>query len=775
MIGSDNDKWMKYLSLTLFFSTVLSCSSYSQEAGYEGGIIPTPQHIKVTGGDFLPGGRTILYSDSAGSMAVQLFRSSVSGDRRFEDRPVDRLRDSYGKDTAVIAIITKSDPSITAEGYRLRISPRRITLTGNGAGVFYGVQTLLQLLSPRGGGAGTIPCMDIDDYPRFAYRGLMLDVSRHFYTVAQVEQVLDLMARYKLNIFHWHLTDDQGWRLEIKKYPRLTSVGAWHANTVEDGDRDEPDSVSTGGYYTQEQVREVVRYAAKRFITIVPEIEMPAHSAAVLRAYPELKCVIPADSPFLAANNVIYCPSEQTFRFLEDILTEVIALFPGKYIHIGGDEANKKPWEESPFCRELMKKLGLHDVHELQRYFIQRIEKFLVARGRSLVGWDEIAEGGLAQEATVMCRFGAAEESKVVKSGHQVIMTPGIDGLYFDYPQSNSWLEPFGHGSYVSPLEKTYGYDPAPASLTGDEKRLVLGVQGSLWTEHVPTMNKLYYMIIPRIFGLAETGWTLPEHKNRQAFFGVSVPENLAGLEEKGYNFRVPTAFRSTDTVMIGHRFVLRNECVLPGAKTYYTLNGRMPTENDRAFNGPLVILVPKDERRELRTVVVSRTGKRSVPTRTVMYNYDLFPAHDPWPAGDSPVLHRGLRYYMYAPDPWDTSLSPIVLSRGVLTDLRIDTPGKALKKFTIVCQGYIDIPADGVYSFFLPARDNDKLFIDGQCVIADDSHFSRIEKIGAAPLRKGFHALRLDYTSEGGGAISFYYQAAGGERRKLTADVVFH
>ncbi|HVU54720.1 MAG TPA: family 20 glycosylhydrolase [Puia sp.] len=711
--------WM----VVLFFC--LSTHVYSQDTGYRGGIIPAPQHVRVMGGMF-----------RASSEAVRWLRAYLPGNKGGR----------YG-----ITIVTGPDSSAGSEGYRLKVTSRGITLTGDEAGIFYGVQTLLQLLARRDEGGYAIPCVDIDDYPRFSYRGLMLDVSRHFYSVEQVKQVLDLMARYKLNVFHWHLTDDQGWRLEIKKYPRLTSVGAWHENTVEDGDRDEPDSVRTGGYYTQEQVREVVRYAAARCITIIPEIEVPAHSAAALRAYPELKCALPegVSGASVAANAIIYCPSEPTFQFLDDVLTEVTALFPGKYIHIGGDEANKLPWEASPFCQGLMKRLGLKDVHELQSYFIRRIEKILLSKGRSLIGWDEIAEGGLASTATVMCRRGTQAESRIVQLQHKVIMTPGIDGLYFDYPQSNSALEPFYHGSYISPLEKTYSLDPAPASLTGDEKKLVMGVQGSLWTEHVPTMNKLYYMIIPRIFGLAEIAWTLPENKNKNAFLEVSVPRELAWLEDKGYNFRVPTAMNWTDTVIIGGRYVWENKCLLPGARVYYTLNGRMPTENDREYTRPLELRVPSGQRRELRTMVISRTGRRSVPTRVVVYNYDPFPA-----VGSVTVAADSAR---------------------LLAGLRVDTVERGFQRYRVLCTGYVDIPADGVYSFFLPARDSDKLFIDDHAVIADDSHFSQIENIGAAPLQKGLHRLRLDYTFGGSAVVPLYYQGADGERRAFTTSQLFH
>jgi len=765
---TDPFKRVKYI--LILFNFLICSLTYAQNPTGKSGIIPAPVSLKSYDGQFPLSNKTIIRTDSVSNKSVRFLLDHLSNNYHLHNALTNNRRNLNHTGSTFIDIICAANPDLPEEGYRLKITPKKITLTGKGAGLFYGVQTLLQLLSDGTNGHYTVPCMDIKDYPRFKYRGLMLDVSRHFFSVEEVKQLIDLMAYYKLNTFHWHLVDIEGWRIEIKKYPKLTSVGGFNVNTVLDGDRDQLDSVSTGGFYTQQQIREVVRYAQDRFITIVPEIEMPAHSAAALRAYPELKCALPENSANLIANNYIYCPSEQTFNFLEDVLTEVISLFPGKYIHIGGDEANKKPWEESPFCQQLMKELHIKDVHELQSYFIKRIEKFLNAKNRDIIGWDEISEGGLAQNATVMVRRGEKAEIAIIKQKHKVIITPGIDGLYFDYSQSNSGFEPISHGTYATTLLNTYSIDPAPPLLTEDEKKFVIGVQGSLWTEHIPTMNKLYYMIIPRIFALSEIAWTPPENKNAKTFFEISVPKNLYYLEKKGYNFRVPTAFNATDTVMIGSKFTLQNQSTMLHSKTYYTLNGHVPTECDREYTKSLEFLIPKSERRELKTIVISATGKRSVPTRTVMFNYDLFP-----PVSIS-GLKTGIIYRTYPLDPEDTDQVQLITSIGVLNDFHIDSLRNALKKFKIVYEGYINVQADNIYTFFLSAKNNNKLFIDGHSIIDDNGNFSRIENMGAAPLQKGYHKFKLEYTTEGNLTnIPIYFQTIGGERRTIPPDLLFH
>lgn len=763
-------KKLKYL--LILFNLLFFSLTFAQNITNKSGIIPAPVSLKTHDGQFLLNNKTVIRTDSTKNKSVQFLHTYLSNHFHLSNKIISTSGKSSNVNS-IIEITTKSNFNIPNEGYELKITPQKISLSGEGSGLFYGMQSLLQLLSDGTNGGFTVPCMEIKDYPRFRYRGLMLDVSRHFFDVNTVKQLIDIMAQYKLNTFHWHLTDNNGWRIEIKKYPKLTSVGGFAVNTVIDGDRDELDSVSTGGFYTQEQIKEVVRYATDRFITIVPEIEMPAHSVAALRAYPEFKCVLPENSKNLAANNIIFSPSEESFKFFEDVLNEVITLFPGKYIHIGGDEANKKPWEDSKFCQDLIKKLNLKDINELQSYFIQRMEKFLNAKGRNIIGWDEILEGGLAQNATVMSWRGEKGGIAAAKQKHNVVMTPGPNGMYFDHAQSNSSLEPFNHepgyGGYAT-LLKTYNYGPIPVSLNQDEKQYIIGVQANIWTEHIATLNKLQYLTLPRIFALSEVAWTLPENKNARVFIEENVPKQLSIFEKQGYNFRVPQAFNATDTVMIGSNFIIQNKSTMPDSKTFYTLNGRTPTENDREYTKPLEFKIPKNERRELQTIVVSATGKRSVPTRTVMYNYD------PLPSTNVFNLKAGLIYRAYQPDLLDTAQVHVLKASGILTDFHIDSLRKSIKNFKIICEGFLKVPTDNIYTFFLSAKNYNKLFIDGRSIIADNTNFSFFENTGAIPLQKGYHKFRLEYNTEGKVVeIPLYMQSTEDVKLRISPDLLFH
>jgi hexosaminidase len=410
------------------------------------------------------------------------------------------------------------------EGYDLNIQNEGIRLLAKTpAGLFYGVQTLLQCLPPAVyqrsiyKGPVKIAAVRIRDEPRYSYRGLHLDCGRHFFDVAFIKKYIDLMAAHKFNTFHWHLTEDQGWRIEIKKYPRLTSVGAWRRETVVGHASTEPvsyDGTPHGGFYTQDEIKGVVKYAADRFITIVPEIEMPGHARAAIAAYPELSCT---DQPMDVAStwgvfDDVFCPEETTFDFLEDVLTEVIALFPGKYIHIGGDECPKVSWENSEFCQQIMRARGLKDEHELQSYFIQRIEKFLNSKGKILIGWDEILEGGLAPNAVVMSWRGIDGGIAAARQKHQVIMTP-TTAVYLDYYQGEPGREPLGIGGYL-PIEKVYAYEPDPVELTAEEQGYILGVQANVWTEYMKTSSHVEYMTWPRACAVAELGWTKDKRKD---------------------------------------------------------------------------------------------------------------------------------------------------------------------------------------------------------------------------------------------------------------------
>ena len=435
-----------------------------------------------------------------------------------------------------LLITPKTTQLPSPESYTLSVTSQRIEIRAtSGAGLFYGMQTLLQLMQPASTGSYSVPSVEIEDTPRFAYRGLMLDVSRHFSTKEFIKKQIDALAYYKINRLHLHLTDAAGWRLEIKKYPLLTDFAAWRTDPTWkkwwNGGRkylryDEPGA--SGGYYTQDDIREILEYARQHYITVIPEIEMPSHSEEVLAAYPQLSC---SGEPY---KNSDFCVgNEETFTFLENVLTEVMELFPSEYIHIGGDEAGKSAWKTCPKCQKRMKDEHLANVDELQSYLIHRIEKFLNNHGRHLLGWDEILQGGIAPNATVMSWRGEEGGIAAVTSGHRAIMTPGAY-CYLDSYQDAPYSQPEAIGGYL-PLKKVYSYNPVPASLTAEQAKLVYGVQGNLWVEYIPTPEHVEYMIYPRILALAETAWSAPERKSWPDFHTRALSA-VADLQAKGYH-----------------------------------------------------------------------------------------------------------------------------------------------------------------------------------------------------------------------------------------------
>jgi len=416
------------------------------------------------------------------------------------------------------------------EGYTLAVTSKKITIRAKTAvGLFYAVQTLRQMMPVEvekkqiaEGLRLSVPACLIEDEPRFGYRGMHLDVGRHLFPVETIRSYIDMLAMHKMNTFHWHLTEDQGWRIEIKKYPKLTEIGAYRNETVV-GHAGRPpltyDGKRYGGFYTQEEVKEIVAYAKSKFITIIPEIEMPGHAMGALAAYPALSCTggpFEVNTKWGVMDDVFCAGKDEVFTFLQDVLTEVIDLFPGTYIHIGGDECPKKRWEKCPLCQKRMKDEGLKDEHELQSYFIQRIEKFVISKGRKIIGWDEILEGGLAPEATVMSWRGTKGGIAAAKQNHDVIMTPNTFA-YLDYYQCEPAGEPLGIGGYL-PLEKVYSFNPLPEELTPEEQKHILGFQGNVWTEYIPTPEHMQYMAFPRAFAIAETGWTPDRLKDFEDF-----------------------------------------------------------------------------------------------------------------------------------------------------------------------------------------------------------------------------------------------------------------
>ena len=493
-------------------------------------VIPVPLKMEQGTGFFFLSEKTKLYTNLEGEEA-RLWENCLQA------LPVSLKKGSKKDVRQVLSLLIteKNDRLPSPESYTLSVTPRRIIICStSGAGLFYGMQTLLQLLTPSGTGY-SVASVEIEDTPRFAYRGFMLDVSRHFFSKEFVKKQIDALAFYKINRLHLHLTDAAGWRIEIRKYPLLTDFAAWRTEPNWkkwwNGGReyvrfDEPGA--SGGYYTQKDICEILEYARQHYMTVIPEIEMPSHSEEVLAAYPQLSC---SGEPY---KNSDFCVgNEETFIFLENVLTEVMELFPSEYIHIGGDEAGKSAWKTCPKCQKRMKDEHLANVDELQSYLIHRIEKFLNAHGRHLLGWDEILQGGMAPNATVMSWRGEEGGIAAVTSGHRAVMTPGAY-CYLDSYQDAPYSQPEAIGGYL-PLKKVYSYDPVSVSLTTEQAKLVYGVQGNLWVEYIPTPEQVEYMMYPRILALAEVAWSAPERKSWPDFHARAL-KAVRELQAKGYH-----------------------------------------------------------------------------------------------------------------------------------------------------------------------------------------------------------------------------------------------
>jgi hexosaminidase len=477
-------------------------------------IIPKPVSEIIKQGIFILDENTKIVTVNQLNGVSDYFESYLKETFQFE----------LSQEKSAKKIVFKIDKSITnGEGYALEIRKNKISISSrNAKGAFYAVQSLLQLLPIKTTSKSiAIQCLEIKDAPRFSYRGMHLDVARHFFSVAFIKKYINLIAMLKMNTFHWHLTEDQGWRIEIKKYPKLQEIAAFRNETLIGHYSEQPHKFNGkkyGGFYTQEEIKDIVKYASERQITIIPEIEMPGHSQAAIAAYPELGCT---GEQFEVATKwgvfeEIYCPKESTFKFLEDVIDEVVALFPGKYIHIGGDEAPKTRWKECTHCQKRIKKEGLKDEHELQNYFITRMEKYIYSKGKQIIGWDEILEGGLAPNATVMSWRGTKGAAQAAKKQHDVILTPGSH-CYFDHYQSDNQNEPLAIGGFL-PLEKVYHFNPIPKEFTKEESTYVLGAQGNVWTEYIKTPEKVEYMAFPRAIALAEVVWSSQENKNYTDF-----------------------------------------------------------------------------------------------------------------------------------------------------------------------------------------------------------------------------------------------------------------
>ncbi len=517
-------------------------------------IIPIPQKMECREGTFQLQPKTRILADVPANDTGQYLAERLSIATGY-DLKVGRSTAAQPAKGTILLTTKNAKPELGAEGYELIVTADSVVVrAGKSAGLFYGVQSLLQLLPPEvfaakpvAGVAWKVPCVQIEDQPRFKWRGFMLDVARHFFTKDEVKQMLDVMALHKINTLHFHLTDDQGWRIQIKKYPRLTEIGAWRD---EAGFGLDPKLSTTygpdgkyGGFYTQDDIRELVTYARGKHITIVPEIEMPGHASAALAAFPELSC---SGGPYNITTKGgvfagVYCAGkDETFEFLQNVLAEVRPLFPGQYLHIGGDEVPKDNWKKCPRCQARMKQEGLKTEHELQSYFIRRIEKFVNAQGRNLIGWSEIREGGLAQNAVVMDWIGGAVEA--ASAGHDVVMTP-TKFCYLDYYQTtNKTTEPKAIGGYV-PLSKVYSFEPLPEKLDPQYAAHILGGQGNLWTEYIPNLKQAQFMVFPRLCAMAEVTWS-PKAARNWEDFTQRLQTQFQRLDQIGVNYRKGTPAR---------------------------------------------------------------------------------------------------------------------------------------------------------------------------------------------------------------------------------------
>lgn len=751
-------------------------------------IIPKPTHMVATGGALVLSNRFIIRCPEDAIEAADVLARLV--------RPSGAAVEVNPRHKMLATIQFRLDSGLTKvgdEGYTLEVTPERIMAAApKPAGLFYAAQSIRQML-PQELEAGTkfelkgerIPCVQIEDSPRFSWRGMHLDESRHFYGVEAVKKYIDLLALHKMNVFHWHLVDDGGWRLEIKKYPRLTEIGAWRKGTGKGWDYINIDfarpsahssrgggSVSIddrsvirveveqpfgapgsepvyGGFYTQDQARDIVEYARSRFVTVVPEIEMPGHALPAPFTYPEIGCDAVSVEAWKAATGMrgtnVYCAGkEATFEFIQNVLDEVVAIFPSAFIHIGGDEVDKRPWIACPSCQKRKADEGLKDEHELQSYFVKRVEKYLNSKSKRMIGWDEILEGGLAPNATVMSWRGISGGIEAAKAGHDVVMSP-TSHCYFDYPYTS-----------IS-TEAVYGYDPIPVELTEEEGKHVLGAQGNVWTEWMETFARVEQMAFPRACALAEAVWTPKEDKRWSDFEGRmgSMYKRLAALN---VNFNLPQPTAKLDAILFRDSAKVEfNAPPFEGSVVRYSTNGKPPTRISPIYTSPIVVTKDATIAAALFVGNISSTPISvncvKAPPTTVLI--------DPRAGLQAKVRHGN---FSRVADM--TAVQP-AMTQGVSSfDLKI--AGRD-EKFGITYEGFISVPSEGVYTFFLTSDDGSVLKVAGATVVDNDGLHGAVEKSGKVYLPAGLFAFSVEFFEQGGAEkLEVMVQEPGGTKQPL-------
>lgn len=631
------------------------------------------------------------------------------------------------------------------EAYNLIIDESGIKIEGKTArAVFYGVQSLLQIF-PAGKqkvNSFNIPHITLSDYPQFKWRGMHLDVCRHFFPVEFVKKTIDLLVSLKMNTLHWHLTEDQGWRIEIKKYPKLTEIGGWRNATVTNHMVEHPlkfDSIRYGGFYTQKQIKEVVDYAQSRFITVVPEIELPGHAVAALAAYPEYSCTggpFEVFSEWGVSEEVFCAGKDETFEFLENILSEVVELFPGEYFHIGGDECPKTRWKECDDCQARIKNEGLKDEHELQSYFIKRIEKFLHSKNKKLIGWDEILEGGLPARAAVMSWRGESGGIEAANEGHYVVMSPNATN-YFDHYQGK-YNEPLAIGG-LTDMKEVYDYQPIPKGLDEDKKDFILGSQANLWSEYILNEEHMEYMIFPRICAMAENLWTEENKQNWEEFL-QRMDTEYSRLDQWEINYRVnPPAGYGDINRFFADSTIVTLDCGIPSAEIRYTLDGTEPDQNATLYTRPFTIQLDNEVTLKSKTYMAG--GKTSSTMTGTFEKLEMFKAEK------EEKLKPGLEYHYVKTEAISAKYLGSIehADKGTINNFNIPKNVQA-HFFGLLYFGVIEIPADGVYTFHLSSDDGSVLYIGEKLVVDNDGFHWNETKSGKIALKKGLHPIQLNY-----------------------------
>lgn len=769
----------------MVLATLLCMATSSLQATTARIMIPKPQEFKRVSDE---NGKTGSFRFTP--KTVILFEKENSDAKKAASFTADFLKTPFGyklqtkafkqafffgdsrPESSILFTSKDVDPLLKREGYTIKVEKNVATVTANSyAGFFYGLQTLRQLL-PLQIESKTeitdtnwaIPTCEIKDQPSMNWRGMHLDVSRHFFTADEVKKYIDYMAQHKMNLFHWHLVDDGGWRIEIKKYPKLTNVGAWRKNKQYDTRKlsfplADGTATSTkdlcGGFYTQEQIREIVAYAKDRNVDILPEIEMPGHSLPVLDAYPELRCDSTADVtkwPWGLPRQNSYCPGqEKTFAFLEDVINEVTELFPFEYIHIGGDECDGYFWNECEHCKNRMKEEHLRNKGQLQSWFISRIEEYISLKNRKLIGWDEIMEGGLTPDASVMFWIGMHNVKRAIEGGHRVVMCP-TNPCYFDYSYNNN------------SVARVYEHNFIPNNLTPEQEQLILGAQGCVWTERMEDFSRVQYMIMPRMLALAENLWTNTERKNTDNFL-KRISYYYQRLDYMGVNYYLPAPFAKNSAVIFSKDEHGTVEFLRPGNhnfQTHYTTDGSQPTTTSPIYTVPITVT----KSLTIKAITVSGNGSTSEVTQVkcVLFDADM-----------NVNTEQGL-IALYAEGKWDSvpDFKTITAkSTNKVASFDISRRDRD-NEYAFLFDGLITIKKDGIYTFKTGSDDGSWLAIAGTKVVDNDGLHSYAEKSGNISLKPGIYPIQVGFVEGiGSDSLNVFMAAPGEAMKKLPASIL--